>query len=64
MKIEGIKTEEPFKSLFPIEREVLDRVQEDMREHGYDPSQPIVLWTDTKLQSSGGTGFPACAGAG
>lgn len=46
MKIEEIKTAEPFRSLFPIESRVLDRVQRDMYQHGYDPSQPIILWAE------------------
>jgi ParB-like chromosome segregation protein Spo0J len=53
MKLEEIKTAEPFKSLFPIEGEVLDRIQADMREHGYDPSQPVVLWSEKGIVIDG-----------
>lgn len=59
MKIEKIKTAEPFKSLFPIESRVLYRVQENMYQHGYDPSQPIILWAEKGVVVDGHTRLAA-----
>jgi ParB-like chromosome segregation protein Spo0J len=59
MKIEQIKTAEPFKGLFPIERSVLDRVQEDMQRHGYDPTQPLILWAEQGVVVDGHTRLAA-----
>ena len=39
-----INTEEPFKSLFPIREDVLERITEDMKQNGFDYAQPIILW--------------------
>ena len=64
MKLEEIKTTEPFKSLFPIERQVLDRVREDMQTHGYDPSQPIVLWIEEGVVIDGHTRLEAAKNLG
>jgi ParB family chromosome partitioning protein len=44
MFIENIKTASPFRDLFPIREEVLERIVWDMRKNGYDPGTPIVLW--------------------
>ena len=37
---------EPFKSLFPVERETLELVKGSMREHGYQADKPILVWKD------------------
>lgn len=44
MFIDDIKTASPFRDLFPIQEELLERLTWDMRKHGYDPSKPIVVW--------------------
>jgi ParB family chromosome partitioning protein len=44
MFIEDIKTASPFRDLFPIQEQVLERIVWDMRKNGYDQSKPIVLW--------------------
>lgn len=44
MFIEDIKTASPFRDLFPIREEVLDRIVWDMRKNGYDSGKPIILW--------------------
>jgi len=43
-----LKTQSPFDSLFPVSDTVLDAVADHMREHGYDESQPIVVWDRTQ----------------
>ena len=44
MFIDDIKTASPFRDLFPIQEELLERLVWDMRMHGYDQSKPIVVW--------------------
>lgn len=38
-----IKTHETFAELFPIKQEILDRIVSEMKEKGFDLSQPIIL---------------------
>lgn len=44
MKTEEINIRPPFSELFPIDPETLERIREHMRIHGFDPSQPIIVW--------------------
>jgi hypothetical protein len=44
-KIEEIKTHPLFTKIFAIKNEVLTRIEQDMRNSGYDTSQPIILAT-------------------
>ncbi len=46
LNISELKVEEPFKDLFLIHPEVLSDIQENMSEHGFDKSQPIIVWID------------------
>ncbi len=46
MYIGDIKTASPFCDLFPIRRRTLDDIYWEMQRHGYDNSQPLVLWKD------------------
>lgn len=34
----------PFNDLFPIDPDILKAVEEHMRVHGFDPSQPLIVW--------------------
>jgi len=45
MNPKEIKTHPTFESLFPINREVLARIEKDLRNGYYDDSQPIILGT-------------------
>jgi hypothetical protein len=45
MKITEIKTAEPFNILFPIHGGVSWKIQEDMKEKGFDRSRPITIWS-------------------
>ncbi len=40
-----IKTHQHFEALFPIRRELLERIEEGMKEWEYDKSQPIIVGT-------------------
>ncbi|MGO9572161.1 MAG: ParB N-terminal domain-containing protein [Desulfomonilaceae bacterium] len=42
---EEIKTHESFEALFPINDDLLAKIENDMREGAYDLSQPIILAT-------------------
>lgn len=64
MFIDDIKTASPFRDLFPIQEELLDRLTWDMRKHGYDPSKPIVLWGPKSIVIDGHTRLRAARKAG
>ena len=48
-KIDSIRTAAPFKTLFPIREDVLNRITTDMKQHGFDSGHPIVVWVGKKL---------------
>jgi ParB family chromosome partitioning protein len=53
MKISQIKTKAPFNELFPINPEVLSAVKAHIETHGYDESQPIVIWEEEAVVVDG-----------
>jgi ParB family chromosome partitioning protein len=64
MFIEDIKTASPFRELFPIQEQVLDRIIWDMRKNGYDQDKPIVLWEGHNVVVDGHTRLRAARKAG
>ena len=48
-KTDSIRTAAPFKNLFPIREDVLNRITTDMEQHGFDSGHPIVVWAGKKL---------------
>jgi hypothetical protein len=69
IKTKEIKVRPPFSELFPIDPETLERIKEHMRIHGFDLSQPVIVWdgvlvdghTKLKAASENGIGeIPAC----
>ena len=46
---DSIRTAAPFKNLFPIREDVLNRIVTDMEKHGFDSGHPIVVWSGKKL---------------
>jgi len=44
-----IRTATPFKDLFPIREELLNDIAADMKENGFDPLYPIVIWAGHKV---------------
>ena len=48
-KTDTIRTAAPFKTLFPIREDVLNRITTDMKQHGFDSGHPIVVWVGKKL---------------
>jgi len=59
MKIPYIKVEEPFKSLYRIDSNILTAIRKDIETNGYDDSQPITLWKETKIVIDGHTRLQA-----
>lgn len=55
MNISELKVEEPFKSLFKIDEDVLSAIQENMWANGYDKSKPITIWRDRNIVIDGHT---------
>lgn len=49
MKVNSLKMTAPFSTLFSIDDKVLQAVKEDIQAHGYDTSQPIVVWNNTVI---------------
>ena len=46
---DSIHTATPFKNLFPIREDVLNRIVTDMEQHGFDSGHPIVVWSGKKV---------------
>lgn len=64
MKLDEIKTGEPFNNIFTIAMDVLEKIQQDMQENGYDRSQPIILWAETGIVVDGHTRLQAAKNLG
>lgn len=54
----------PFKDLFPIDPEILKGVEEHMRVHGFDRSQPIIVWKGMDTLVDGHTKHRAASNDG
>ena len=48
-KTDSLRTAAPFKDLFPIREDILNRIMTDMKQHGFDSGHPIVVWSGKKL---------------
>lgn len=55
----GLKTREPFDTLFPIKADTLEAIRQDMEANGFDPVFPIVVWEEEGLVVDGHTRFRA-----
>ncbi|HCY83514.1 MAG TPA: chromosome partitioning protein ParB [Desulfobacteraceae bacterium] len=55
----GLKTREPFDTLFPIKAETLAAISQDMETNGFDPVFPIVVWEEEGIVVDGHTRFTA-----
>ena len=51
MKIDEIKTGEPFNTLFPINPKTLSAIEENMKLEGWDDFQQIVIWLVERIHS-------------
>lgn len=55
----GLKTREPFNTLFPIKEDTLEAIRQDMAANGFDPVFPIVVWEEEDVVVDGHTRFTA-----
>ena len=44
MKVSEIVTKAPFNALFTIDLLIREKIKADMKEHGFDPAFPLILW--------------------
>ena len=42
---DSLRTAAPFKNLFPIREDILSKIAEDMKQHGFDRAHPIAVWS-------------------
>lgn len=47
IQVDKVEPHETFQSLFDIDEQLLERIAESMEKDGFDPSQPIHIWTKT-----------------
>lgn len=64
MNISELKVEEPYKSLFLIDEDVLAAIEEDMEVNGYDQSKPIIIWAGRNVVIDGHTRLKAAQNIG
>ena len=62
MKVNEIKRQKPFNSLFDIEDNILEAVVNNMKSKGYDKAFPVILWNDIVID--GNTRIEAAIKAG
>ena len=62
--IDSIQTAEPFRTLFPIKQDLLETIVEDIKQNGYDSSQPLILWKEQGVLLDGHTRLAASKQAG
>ena len=64
---DSLRTAEPFKNLFPIREDIVNKIASDMKQHGFDRAHPIVVWSGhkstvvdghTRLLAAARLGFP------
>lgn len=46
---DSLRTAAPFKNLFPIREDILSKIAEDMKQHGFDRAHPIAVWSGHNL---------------
>jgi ParB family chromosome partitioning protein len=49
MKVAKIKTKEPFRSLFKVSPDTLDKIEKSMLQHDFDFAFPLILWGDVVI---------------
>ncbi len=64
MKLDSVKTAEPFEGLFPVNNITLNVICEHMQANGYDESQPIILWKEKGIVIDGHTRLMAAQSIG
>lgn len=64
MQISKIKTQKPFKDLFRIYDDDYKEVLDDIKQNGYDPNEPVLIWKEKDLLIDGHTRLQATKEAG
>ena len=59
-----IKVRSPFQNLFPVDPDMLAKITESMREHGYDFSKSLNVWRAESVVVDGHTRLKAAIAAG
>jgi ParB-like chromosome segregation protein Spo0J len=59
MEYEFIKVREPFRSVCPISEQILYSIAKSINTHGYDQSQPLIIWKETGVLLDGHTRLSA-----
>ncbi|WP_462267855.1 chromosome partitioning protein ParB [Desulfobacter sp.] len=54
-----LTTGQPFEKLFPIQKETLAAISQDMELNGFDPVFPLVVWKEKNVLVDGHTRFAA-----
>lgn len=57
--ISSISFHPDFQNLFPINPTTLQQIKESMKEHGYDESQPLLIWKEEGVLLDGHTRLAA-----
>jgi ParB family chromosome partitioning protein len=61
---DSVKTADPFRELFPVKPETLKAVTESIKDRGYDPTQPVIIWQEKNILIDGHTRLQAAKEAG
>lgn len=64
VSLNQIKKGQPFIDLFPINKETLKSITEDMKVNGYDVSQPVIIWQEVETLIDGHSRCAAAEKAG
>nr|MBO6295026.1 ParB N-terminal domain-containing protein [Schwartzia sp. (in: firmicutes)] len=62
--LSDIKEHQTFRSLFPLDKDSISEIAEDITRHGYDKSQPVHVWKERDILIDGHTRLAAAKKAG
>ena len=57
--IDKIQVKEPFKSLFPSNKPLIDTIAKDISTNGFDKTQQLIIWKETGILIDGHTRLEA-----
>jgi len=64
VRIQDIKTAEPFRSIFPVDKEIVAGIAESMKTGGYDNAYPVTIWDEWNVLLDGHMRVQAARKAG
>ena len=62
--VSKVKTDVPFKELFPVKEELLESIIGNMKQNGFDRTQPLIIWKEKDTLLDGHTRLKAVKEAG